>query len=239
MESLNLKLEQYEGPLDLLLALIGKQKIDIFDIPIFSLCEQYMEYIDAMTRMNMELTTDFLYMASELMLIKSRMLLPKKEDEEDPRKSLVDALLEHQRAKAAAEFLKKQSETFFDRFTKEPDETDGVYVREHAVELLLAALDGLKERTSPKEKQKVELFDRFEHEHFYTVEGKICFLMRLLYDGNEHSLYSLFSHSHSRSETVAIFMALLELVRGGRIVLIKDKKQLYLKMQHKNKEEAT
>ena len=108
METINLKVEQYEGPLDLLLALISKHKIDIFDIPISEICDQYIAYLDAMRKMDMEVTSEFVVMAAELMLIKSKMLLPRNEESEDPRAPLVDALLEHQRAKAAAEFLKMQ-----------------------------------------------------------------------------------------------------------------------------------
>ena len=104
----NLKIEQYEGPLDLLLALISKHKIDIFDIPIAEICQQYNAYLDSMQKMDMEIAGEFIVMAAELMLIKSRMLLPKTEDEQDPRKVLVDALLEHQRAKQTAEYLKTE-----------------------------------------------------------------------------------------------------------------------------------
>ncbi|MBR2900846.1 MAG: segregation/condensation protein A, partial [Clostridia bacterium] len=74
METINLKIEQYEGPLDLLLALISKHKIDIFDIPISEICDQYIAYLDAMREMDMEVTSEFVVMASELMLIKSKML---------------------------------------------------------------------------------------------------------------------------------------------------------------------
>ena len=94
MEHISYKLDQFEGPLDLLLTLISKNKIDINDIPIAELCAQYMEYINAEENRDIEIASEFLLMASELMLIKSRMLLPKTEDEEDPRASLVEAVLE-------------------------------------------------------------------------------------------------------------------------------------------------
>ena len=91
MAEVNLKIEQYEGPLDLLLALISKHKIDIFDIPIAEICDQYNAYLDSMQKLDMEVAGEFIVMAAELMLIKSRMLLPMPEDGEDPRKVLVDA----------------------------------------------------------------------------------------------------------------------------------------------------
>lgn len=143
MEELNLKIEQYEGPLDLLLALIAKNKLNIFDIPIAEIAEQYMAHIEAMRRLNMEVTSEFIYYAAELMLIKSRMLLPR-EEEEDPRRNLVDALLEYKRARAAAELLRERSELYYDRFTKAPDEIETAYERPHAVSLLAEAFERIR-----------------------------------------------------------------------------------------------
>ncbi len=233
MESINVHVEQYEGPLDLLLALITKHKLDIFDIPIASLCDQYMEYLDQMRSLNMEIASDFILMASELMLIKSKMLLPKPQNEEDPRKVLVDALLEHQRAKIAAEFLQKQSALYFDRFTKDPDETDGIYERMHAVNLLTLAFERINERMQQTPAVPVELFQQIETERFYTVEGKMCHLLRTMYDQQQRTLLELFCSCLSRGEIVATFLALLELVKWGRIILIKDKQELYLKLVRK------
>lgn len=230
MELLNIRLEQYEGPLDLLLALISKHKIDIFDIPISELCAQYMEYLDAMRTMNMEIASDFIWMASELMLIKSKMLLPKRENEEDPRQILVDTLLEHQRAKLAAEFLQKQSAVYFDRFTKDPDEIETAYERLHSVNLLTEAFARINERMSQLPPDTVELFERIETERFHTVEGKILHLLRYMYDETSHPLTELFWSCESRAEIIATFLALLELVKSGRIVLLKDKKELYLQL---------
>ena len=97
------KLEQFEGPLDLLLSLIQKNKVSITDIPISLICDQYLEYITQAQKLDMELASEFIVMASELMLIKSKMLLPKEnEEEDDPRATLTDALLRYQQAKEAA-----------------------------------------------------------------------------------------------------------------------------------------
>ena len=102
MEAITYKLEQFEGPLDLLLSLISKNKVNIEDIPISLICDQYMSYIREAETLDMELATEFLVMASELMYIKSKMLLPKAApDEEDPRAGLADALLRYQQAKQA------------------------------------------------------------------------------------------------------------------------------------------
>ncbi|MBR6563681.1 MAG: segregation/condensation protein A [Clostridia bacterium] len=218
METINLKVEQYEGPLDLLLALISKHKIDIFDIPISEICDQYVAYLDAMRRLDMEVTSEFVVMAAELMLIKSKMLLPRNEESEDPRATLVDALLEHQRAKAAAEFLRRQSAGHYDTFTKpasEPEKSD--YSRDHAVELLTEAFSRIADRIQARKLDgEPELFKRIE-ERYYSVEEKSEAIMIFLESKRTCKFDDLFRRMHSRSEAVAVFMALLELVRDGFI----------------------
>src|SRR5580698_9843566 len=110
----NFHLEQYDGPLDLLLDLIRKQQINIYDIPIASITQQYLEYMQRAMEVNIELSSEFVYMAATLIHIKSRMLLPKDPElekispEEDPRQELVDRLLEHERFKNAAEMLQQK-----------------------------------------------------------------------------------------------------------------------------------
>src|SRR5580693_8792451 len=109
--SLNFHLEHYDGPLDLLLDLVRKQQIDIYDIPIAQITAQYLEFMQKALEMDVELSAEFVYMAATLIHIKSKMLLPRDPEldkllpEEDPRKELVDRLLEHERFKAAAEML--------------------------------------------------------------------------------------------------------------------------------------
>src|SRR6266853_3771026 len=108
---LNFHLEQYDGPLDLLLDLIRKQEINIYDIPIASITQQYLEYMQRALALDIELSAEFVYMAATLIHIKSRILLPKDPElekispEDDPRQELVDRLLEHERFKSAAEML--------------------------------------------------------------------------------------------------------------------------------------
>lgn len=217
---LQLKIEQYEGPLDLLLALITKHKLDIFDIPIAQIAEQYTAYLDAMQKLDMEVAGEFLVMAAELMLIKSRMLLPQKEGEEDPRKPLVDALLEHQRARQLAAFLQVRSEQFYDRFPKPADElTDPTYHRAHAVSLLTEAFGRIAERmrAEPLRQEDVRLFRELREERYYTVEEKLDWLRDTLARFPRVSFDSLFSDVHSRGEIVAIFLSVLEAVRFGQV----------------------
>lgn len=232
MDALKLKVQHFEGPLDLLLALITKNKIDIFDIPIAEIAEQYMEYIDGMRALNMEVTSDFIRMAAELMLIKSKMLLPVKAEEDDPRKELVDTLLEYKRAKELAAFLKLRGEVYYDRFTKQPDEGDGIYTREHAVSLLTEAFERIKLRKETKPPESVELFEKLEKERYYTVNEKIVFILRFMFkkerEDEQTEFTQLFEDCHSRNEIIAVFLALLELVKSGRINVKKRRNDLYL-----------
>ena len=225
MAEVNLKIEQYEGPLDLLLALISKHKIDIFDIPIAEICDQYNAYLDSMQKLDMEVAGEFIVMAAELMLIKSRMLLPMPEDGEDPRKVLVDALLEHQRAKQTAEYLKKQADVYYDRFTKPAEEqTDPTYHREHAVSLLQEAFDRITLRLEAERAQKAEvkLFKTLQEERFYTVEEKMDLLTETLRRVPRITFDSLFTDVHSRGEVVAIFLSGLEAVRFGFVDVFRE-----------------
>lgn len=230
MTELNLKIEQYEGPLDLLLALISKHKIDIFDIPIFEIAEQYNEYLDSMKKMDMEIAGEFLVMAAELMLIKSKMLLPQQEGEEDPRKPLVDALLEHRRAQQTAVFLRERAAQYYDRFPKPADEiTDPTYHREHAVGLLAEAFVRMAERLELErmQKQETQLFKRMET-RYYTVQEKMDEVYGKLKKHGKVHFEHLFAEAESRGEVIAIFLAVLEAVRFGRIEVEREQESLFL-----------
>ena len=123
MDALSYRLEIFEGPLDLLLSLIQKNKMSIDDIKINIICEQYLEYIEEAQKLDMELASEFIVMASELMLIKSKLLLPKvEEEEEDPRAALADALLKYQQAKEAAKKMALLYPRFSGRLEKDTDE---------------------------------------------------------------------------------------------------------------------
>ncbi|MBQ3002956.1 MAG: hypothetical protein IJD82_04425, partial [Clostridia bacterium] len=161
--------------------------------------------------------------------INSKMLLPKPEDAEDPRKVLVDALLEHQRAKQTAEYLRGRAELFYDRFPKPADEqTDPTYHREHAVSLLQDAFARIAERLAVERKQKeeVKLFKTLREERFYTVEEKMDILMDALHTYPRVTFDSLFSGASSRGEVVAIFLAVLEAVRFGYVDVFRESEDI-------------
>ena len=237
MEELNLKIERYEGPLDLLLALIAKNKLNIFDIPIAEIAEQYMAHIEAMRSLNMEVTSEFIYYAAELMLIKSRMLLPR-EEEEDPRRNLVDALLEYRRARAAAELLRERGELYYDRFTKAPDEIEAASERPHAVSLLAEAFERIRARLADKPEQgEVELFAKIGQERYYTVEEKSVAVLKRLCRRGRTPFLAMFDGCRSRGEAVAVFLAVLELVRYGRVDVEKTERDELLLILNRDRKE--
>ena len=227
MEELNLKIERYEGPLDLLLALIAKNKLNIFDIPIAEIAEQYMAHIEAMRSLNMEVTSEFIYYAAELMLIKSRMLLPR-EEEEDPRR----------RARAAAELLRERGELYYDRFTKAPDEIEAAYERPHAVSLLAEAFERIRARLADKPEQgEVELFAKIGQERYYTVEEKSVAVLKRLCRRGRTPFLAMFDGCRSRGEAVAVFLAVLELVRYGRVDVEKNERDELLLILNRDRKE--
>lgn len=221
MENISYKLDQFEGPLDLLLTLISKSKIDINDIPIAELCAQYMEYINAEENRDIEIASEFLLMASELMLIKSRMLLPKNEDEEDPRASLVEAVLEYQKTKLAAAEMNLMYATYGLRMVKEQDEIsiDKTYVADHSPNLLTKALlRALSEVRISDDKAK-ERFEPLVNRPQVSVVSVASKLVSRLKKKGHIYLDDFFCTSTSRSELIAKFMAVLEMLRQGYVTI--------------------
>jgi segregation and condensation protein A len=227
MESLNYRLEatDFDGPLDLLLSLIHKNKVDIADIPIALICDQYMEYIREAERMDMDLASEFIVMASELMLIKSKMLLPKVEpEEEDPRAALADALLKFQQAKQAAAVLGKAYPRFSGRMVKDTDEisVDKTFVADQSVtSLCLAVRRIIAYREEHPTADKVT-FTPMISTPIVSVEAKIVGILRHFERAEHVSLASLIDDSVSLPDMIAIFLGVLELMKMRRLRLVDD-----------------
>jgi len=235
MEEISYKLEVYEGPLDLLLDLISKNKVDIRDIPISLIFDQYMEYIEAMKRSDMEIAGEFIRMAAELMLIKSRILLPvQNEEEEDPRAALAAALIEYKRAKEAADFLQKQYGTFSGRFTKDTDEIKTNNFLEdggHSIDLLEKAFKKLLNRNIELSKIKDEpekMLSGLFKSRVIPIPEKIISILRYLYRVECESFERIMLMQRSRSELIASFVAILELVKNQRVFVSEDSDDLIL-----------
>lgn len=221
--AINYKFELFEGPLELLLTLVEKHKMKIDDIPIDLLCEQYMNYIREAEKYNIELACEFTYMASELMLIKSRLLLPRDpEKSEDPRKPLVDAMKEYQRTKLAASELSDLYSAYGGRMTKEQDDIspDRSYVAAHSTELLRAALLRVLNETRLTEKTVREKFSGIVNAPRIPIESLMTSLIGKLKKSSVY-LDEYFLASADRSEMIGKFIGILELIKS-KIVLVEE-----------------
>lgn len=217
--------DEYEGPLDLILALIAKHQLNIWDIEISSLLEQYMAYIHARQQQDLEVASEFLEMASRLVYIKTVSLLPRHEEEQEKVKAeLVGQLLEYQACKAAAALLGDRGEDGFGTFPHPQEEipVDTTYRLTHPAALLAKsyweALGRGKRRLPPQP----AVFTPLVAAPVVSVGSRIIHILRLLYQTATISLSGLFSRSRSRSEAVATFMAVLELMKAKRIRLVQE-----------------
>lgn len=222
-EQLMYKLEVFEGPLDLLLNLISKNKMNIEDIQIAIICDQYMEYIENAEKMNIDLSADFLVMASQLMLIKSRILLPRaQEDDEDPAEELARMLLEYKHAKEASQKLGDLFSQYNGRLEKDTDEIapDRTYVAEHDVYLLQAALLRVMNTIEVTDEAAEERIRPLISTKTVSVGERVYSILRIfLTEGNKLNVLKCFKDVYTKHEAVATFMAILELLRAGRVTL--------------------
>ena len=222
LDQITYRLDQFEGPLDLLLALIQKNKVSITDIPISLICDQYMEYLEEAQRMDLEIATEFIVMASDLMLIKSKMLLPHEEGtENDPRREIQNALLLHQQAKLAAEKLKPMYDDYSGRFVKGQDSVppERGLPLDLDPSLLVKALNAVLRRIKVAEalRKPQDIVSPLIKHKVVSVEEKIEQICELLEEHEEASLFFLLKDADSRSELVARFMGVLELIKIQRI----------------------
>ena len=222
MDALNYRLEIFEGPLDLLLSLIHKNKMAIDDIKINIICEQYLEYIEEAQRLDMDLASEFIVMASELMLIKSKLLLPKiEEEEEDPRAALTDALLKYQQAKEAAKKMALLYPRFSGRLEKDTDEisVDKTFVLDHEIEKLCLAVRRIITYNENRPKIEREVFTPMISSPIVPVEVKITGIIRRMQKKKVTTLRELLSDSVSLPDMIAIFLGVLELIKIRKILI--------------------
>ena len=221
---LTYRLDMFEGPLDLLLTLISKNKVNITDIPIAMICDQYMQYINEAQSMDLEIASEFIVMASELMLIKSRMLLPHEEGtENDPRREIADALALYQQAKLAVNTLRPMYDEFSGRYVKGTDDVPpekGLPLNMDTA-LITKALSAILRRmkVANATRNPTELVNPLIKHKVISVEEKIEEMCITLEEVGEATLYDLLVASESRSELVARFMGILELIKLHRIMI--------------------
>lgn len=215
------KLEVFEGPLDLLLYLIKKDEIDIYDIPIERITKQYLEYLDVFKILDLDIAGDFVVMAANLIYIKSRSLLPVHQqppdemaEEEDPRWELVRQLIEYKKFKDAAAHLQNceaAQENLFARLPEKPDLAAARPIGEVSIFDLINAFNNVLKRLNTAENLR-EIF-----EENYTVSDKIDLIMKMTGSGVALKFSELFANVASRTEVVVTFLALLELIRLKQI----------------------
>jgi len=219
--SYKVKLEVFEGPLDLLLYLIKKNEIDIYDIPISSITEQYLEYLGLMRMLDLNIAGEFLVVAATLIHIKSKMLLPPEEkeilqeEEEDPREELVRRLLEYKRFKEVAgvlQDLEGQRREMFTRAQTIELESGEKFFEASLFDLITALTRVLKD--VPK-----EVFQEIVKDEF-TVEQKVHDLLHLLVDKTMIYLSELFKDAKNKLEIITTFLAVLELIRLKEILVV-------------------
>ncbi len=212
---MKVKLEIFEGPLDLLLYLIKKNHINIYDIPISLIVEQYKEFLAFMKALDVNIAGDYLVMLAELLKIKSKMLLPCKsqeseEEEEDPRKDLVKRLLEYEKFRKAANFLREKESAYINLYRNSFEFPKEIYLEVSVFDLIKAFKSTFKD--VPR-----ELFFEIVRDEF-TIEEKMHDLLHLFVEKKMITLEEFFSKAKNKLEIIVIFLALLELIRLREIV---------------------
>lgn len=223
MEKIQYKTDVFEGPLDLLLHLINKHKLDINDIPIFKLVEQYIEYVRLMEESDMEVASEFLEMAARLVYIKSVSLLPVHEEAQELKRELTGELIEYRDCKIMAEKMSQQADGF-DHFCRETAEIEKStkYERIHAsddlVRFYLSAIGRGKRKLPPP----IEAFTAIVTKKIVSVSSRIDGIFSKLKNNTKQKFNSFFIDATSRSEMVATFLAMLELIKANKIQVSDD-----------------
>ena len=230
-ETLSYKLDVFEGPLDLLLNLIAKNKLNIYDIPIAELLEQYMAQIHEMQAADMDVASEFLEMAARLVHIKSVSLLPKKEEEAALKQELTGQLLEYQQCKEAATRLRERFSLDGIVRAQADMPADLTYKRHHKPQELLSAYLSMLGKKKPPEPQKPEdTISKLITRRVVSVASQIVFVLRSLWKKRHVSLKELFRGKNDPSERVAAFLAVLELVKDKRLRVDGDGEDCEIKL---------
>ncbi|MBU5451177.1 ScpA family protein [Acetivibrio sp. MSJd-27] len=241
MEQLSYKLETFEGPLDLLLHLIKSNKVNIYDIPIAEISHQYLEYLDKMKQMDLDIASEFLIMAAELLYIKSKMLLPAEKNEAgetiDPRTELVEKLLEYQKYKELAEFLKEREDIGRFSFVKGPEKIKGIKYSNTDLDVsmkeLLEAFSDMMERLGRKMPPPKTSFVGIVARETVSLKERIAMVQEYLSHGKKTNFLDVFlDNCTSRPQIVVTFLAILELVKQNSITFGKDKNNTFYLIYH-------
>ncbi|HEX8851909.1 MAG TPA: segregation/condensation protein A [Pyrinomonadaceae bacterium] len=222
-DELKLILGEFAGPLDLLLYLIRQEQVSIYDIPVARITDEYLRYLRMMQGMDISVASDFLVMAATLIEIKSRMLLPSvpgaevdEQEQDDPRRELIERLLEHQKYKAAAEMLWSRATVERAVYTRAPIETD-----KNNPEVSAGAFDLLKMFQEILARRKEEVMMEIERDEM-TMAQMLERLRNMIMSAGEISLRQFFEQARSRRELVLAFLSVLEIVRTTEVRLVQQ-----------------
>lgn len=237
MDNLTYKIEVFEGPMDLLLHLISKHKLNINDIPIVELVNQYLDYVRQMEEADFDVAGDFLEMAARLIYIKTVSLLPRHEEAEVLKKELTGELIEYRDCKLMAEKLSNQTDGF-GRFVRQPQcgWVNYDYERFHEPDELLDAYINVAGKAQRRLPPPIDSFKVIVAKKFVNVASKVRTVMRKLWSGKKVSFLNLFDGAKSKSDIVATFLAVLELTKTKRITVEGDMHNPTVQIVNKAKE---
>ena len=220
MDNLTYKIEVFEGPMDLLLHLISKHKLNINDIPIVELVNQYLDYVRKMEEADFDVAGDFLEMAARLIYIKTCSLLPHDEESKELKKELEGRIIEYSLCKQAAQTLREVyvgDLVFIRTAIKLP--VNKTYTREHDPQCLYDAYMGISKKARESVPLKAKMFEPIVSHKIVSVTSKIIHVLKRLYKHGECDMADLYDGMTEKSEKVATFLAILELTKSGRIFL--------------------
>lgn len=235
MDNISFKLDVFEGPLDLLLHLISKHKLNINDIEISKLLEQYLIYIEHAKEQDLELAGEFLEMAARLIYIKTVSLLPKPEEAEEIKKELQGTLIEYSLCKKAAEQL-KEVYVGNDIFVRDPIKIklNSVYQLKHPPEKLAEVYLNMNVKKIDFRQANEKKINDVVQQKVVSVISKVVYVLKNLYANGKVYIDRLFDGMTGRSERVATFLAILELTKSGRIMISDDNTMVYFKKKGEN-----
>ncbi|MBQ8301306.1 MAG: segregation/condensation protein A [Clostridia bacterium] len=242
MDKILYKLDSFEGPLDLLLTLIQKNKVSIYDIPIVEITSQYLEAIEGIEEADLDNTSEFLVMASHLLYIKSKMLLPKNEEdeeEEDPREELARRLLEYQQFKEASKELRKSefsTKYMIFRETEKIDFPIPEYDINHTTDELVDAFNAIFQRHLRRAKPEKRAFSKIVGREKVSVDDMVEKICKRLRKSKRIQFESLFLPEDSKPEMIATFLAVLEMIKLNKLYANYDeeKKDFILSAEKNN-----
>lgn len=241
----SIKIDNFEGPLDLLCYLIDKNKMNIYDVNLTEITDQYIEYLNAMEEMNLEIASEFIVMASTLLYLKSKKLLPKQEDEEEEitEEELIRRIIEYKKFKEISKVLKENYKIYSNRFYKGQEEIElpkQKLEKDYESEKIPEIYKLLVERNSVKINQNAKNIEKIALVEKYTVADKVKEMYRILSKQKKFIFNKLFTiNKHEKQEVVTAFSGLLELSRRSKVETTQEELFGDIVVEKKKSEEAS